>query len=90
MCGATIRRETGSFVELENPLPTPESLHAMCDPEWMLEHLRDDPATQRGKVTRHRLELHSRCPIRIEALTRSTSANTCLAGSSVGTWCSGS
>jgi len=38
--------ETGSFVELENPLATPESLLAMCDPEWMLEHLRDDLALQ--------------------------------------------
>jgi hypothetical protein len=38
--------ETGSFVELENPLPTPESLYAMCDPEWMLEHLGGDLATQ--------------------------------------------
>lgn len=38
--------DTGSFVELENPLPTPESLYAMCDPEWMFEHLRDDLAVQ--------------------------------------------
>jgi hypothetical protein len=38
--------ETGSFAELENPLPAPESLYAMCDPEWMLDHLRDDLATQ--------------------------------------------
>ena len=38
--------ETGSFVELENPLPTPESLYSMCDPEWMAEHLRGDLATQ--------------------------------------------
>lgn len=38
--------ETGSFVELENPLNTPESLYAMCDPEWMLEHLRGDLALQ--------------------------------------------
>jgi len=38
--------ETGSFVELENPLATPESLYAMCDPEWMVEHLRDDLALQ--------------------------------------------
>jgi hypothetical protein len=38
--------ETGSFVELENPLSTPESLYAMCDPEWMVQHLRDDLATQ--------------------------------------------
>jgi hypothetical protein len=38
--------ETGSFVELENPLSTPESLYAMCDPEWMLQHLRDDLAMQ--------------------------------------------
>jgi hypothetical protein len=38
--------ETGAFVERENPLSTPESLYAMCDPEWMLEHLRDDLALQ--------------------------------------------
>jgi hypothetical protein len=38
--------ETGSFAEHENPLPAPESLYAMCDPEWMLEHLRDDLAMQ--------------------------------------------
>jgi hypothetical protein len=38
--------ETGSFAELENPLATPESLYAMCDPEWMLEHLRGDLALQ--------------------------------------------
>jgi hypothetical protein len=38
--------ETGSFAEVENPLSTPESLYAMCDPEWMLEHLRDDLGTQ--------------------------------------------
>lgn len=36
--------ETGAFVELENPLSAPESLYAMCDPEWMLEHLHDDLA----------------------------------------------
>ena len=38
--------DTGSFAERENPLPAPESLYAMCDPEWMLEHLRDDLALQ--------------------------------------------
>lgn len=38
--------ETGALVELENPLSTPESLYAMCDPGWMLEHLRDDLALQ--------------------------------------------
>jgi hypothetical protein len=38
--------ETGAFAELENPLSTPESLYAMCDPDWMLEHLRDDLALQ--------------------------------------------
>jgi hypothetical protein len=38
--------ETGSFAERENPLPTPESLYSMCDPEWMLSHLRDDLALQ--------------------------------------------
>ena len=38
--------ETGSFIEVENPLTTPESLYVMCDPEWMLEHMRDDLALQ--------------------------------------------
>lgn len=43
---AEIDLETGAFTELENPLATPESLYAMCDPQWMLEHLRDDLALQ--------------------------------------------
>ena len=38
--------ETGSFTEVENPLPTPESLYAMSDPQWMLDNLRDDLALQ--------------------------------------------
>ncbi|MBV9445017.1 MAG: hypothetical protein JO345_03865 [Streptosporangiaceae bacterium] len=38
--------ETGSFTEIGNPLPTPESVYAMCDPQWMLDHLRDDLAMQ--------------------------------------------
>jgi hypothetical protein len=38
--------ETGSFAEIENPLSTPESLYAMCDQQWMAEHLRDDLAMQ--------------------------------------------
>jgi hypothetical protein len=38
--------EAGSFAEAENPLRTPESLYAMCDPQWMLDHLRDDLAMQ--------------------------------------------
>jgi hypothetical protein len=38
--------ETGSFTEVENPLPTPESVYAICDPQWMLDHLRDDLAMQ--------------------------------------------
>lgn len=38
--------DTGSFAERESLLPTPESLYAMCDPEWMLENLRDDLAIQ--------------------------------------------
>jgi hypothetical protein len=35
--------ETGSFVELENPLPTPESLNAMCDPEWRATPITGSP-----------------------------------------------
>lgn len=38
--------ESGSFAEAENPLRTPESLYTMCDPQWMLDHLRDDLAMQ--------------------------------------------
>jgi hypothetical protein len=39
-------RDTGRFVEKENLLPTPESLYRMCDPDWMVEHLKDDLALQ--------------------------------------------
>jgi len=39
---------SGRFVEKENPLPTPESLYEMCDPEWMADFLRDDLAVQLG------------------------------------------
>ena len=38
--------ETGKLVEKENLLPTPESLHRMSDPGWMVEHLQDDLALQ--------------------------------------------
>ena len=38
--------QTGQFVEKENLLRTPESLARMCDPEWMVEHLKDDLALQ--------------------------------------------
>jgi hypothetical protein len=38
--------DSGSFVELDSLLSTPESLYAICDPEWMVEHLRDDVAAQ--------------------------------------------
>jgi hypothetical protein len=37
---------TGQFVEKQNLLRTPESLYRMCDPEWMVEHLKDDLALQ--------------------------------------------
>jgi hypothetical protein len=37
---------TGTLVEKENLLPTTESLYHMCDPEWMVEHLKDDLALQ--------------------------------------------
>jgi hypothetical protein len=38
--------KTGQFVEKENLLQTPESLYRMCEPEWMVEHLKDDLALQ--------------------------------------------
>jgi hypothetical protein len=38
--------DTGQWVEKENLLPTPESLYRMCDPDWMVEHLKDDLALQ--------------------------------------------
>ena len=34
--------DTGRFVERDNLLPSPESLYRMCDPDYMVEHLRDD------------------------------------------------
>jgi hypothetical protein len=38
--------QTGRMVEKENMLPTAEALYRMCDPEWMVEHLKDDLALQ--------------------------------------------
>jgi hypothetical protein len=38
--------QAGRFVEKENLLRTPESLSRMCDPDWMVEHLKDDLALQ--------------------------------------------
>jgi hypothetical protein len=37
---------TGRLVEKESLLQTPESLYKMCDPDWMVEHLKDDLALQ--------------------------------------------
>ncbi|MCU0962192.1 MAG: hypothetical protein MUF48_19015 [Pirellulaceae bacterium] len=37
---------TGHWMERDNLLPTRESLYRMTDPEWMVEHLRDDLALQ--------------------------------------------
>ena len=38
--------ETGQLVEKENPLSTPSSLYQMTDPQFMVEHLKDDWALQ--------------------------------------------
>src|SRR5262249_55591641 len=38
--------KTGRFVERENPLSTPAALYQMTDPQWMVEHLKDDLALQ--------------------------------------------
>jgi hypothetical protein len=38
--------QAGRFVEMANRLPSPESLYRMCDPEWMVQHLKDDLALQ--------------------------------------------
>lgn len=37
---------TGRFVEKEQLLPTKESLYHMTEPQWMLDHLKDDLALQ--------------------------------------------
>ena len=37
---------TGRFVERENLLPTPASLYQMTDPQWLVDHLKDDLALQ--------------------------------------------
>lgn len=37
---------TGKFVEKAQLLPTRESLYRMTDPQWMVEHLKDDLALQ--------------------------------------------
>lgn len=38
--------ESGAFVERPNPLDTPGSLYAMCDPDWLRDALCDDLALQ--------------------------------------------
>lgn len=38
--------KSGRFVERENPLPTPQSLYQMTNPEWMVENLKHDLALQ--------------------------------------------
>ena len=38
--------ETGKWIERENPLPTPADLYHMSEPEWLVEHLKDDLALQ--------------------------------------------
>lgn len=37
---------TGRFVEKDNLLPTRESLYQMTDPQWMVDHLKEDLALQ--------------------------------------------
>jgi hypothetical protein len=37
---------TGRFVERENLLPTLASLYQMSDPQWLVDHLKDDLALQ--------------------------------------------
>jgi hypothetical protein len=38
--------KTGQFVEKDNLLPTRDSLYHMADPQWMVDHLKDDLALQ--------------------------------------------
>src|SRR5208337_187967 len=38
--------DTGRFEEKTNMLPTTDSLHHMSDPQWMVDHLKDDLALQ--------------------------------------------
>ena len=41
-----INLNTGKFVEKENLLPTEESLYHLTEPQWMVDHLRDDLALE--------------------------------------------
>ena len=38
--------ETGRFLEKQNLLPTPSALYRMTDPQFMVDHLKDDLALQ--------------------------------------------
>ena len=42
--------ESGSFVEKENLLPTPDSLYRMTEPDFMVEALRDDLMLQLSAI----------------------------------------
>jgi hypothetical protein len=41
-CHVRFNLNDGRLLELENSHPTPESLYLMCDPNYVVEHFRDD------------------------------------------------
>ena len=41
-CHLEMDLDSGKLVDVENLLPTPESLYRMCDPDFMVEALRSD------------------------------------------------
>ena len=51
--------ETGEFMEIENPYPTPESLYLLCDADHVYEAFRDDFGVQVYLAKQHATDVNT-------------------------------
>ena len=51
--------ESGEFVEVENPYPTPESLYLLCDPDHVYEAFKDDFGLQVYLAKQHATDVNT-------------------------------
>jgi len=51
--------ETGEFVEIENPYPTPESLYLLCDTDHVYEAFKDDFGVQVYLAKQHATDVNT-------------------------------
>jgi hypothetical protein len=55
--------ESGEFIEIENPLSTAESLYRMTEPEWLIDHLKEDLALELDAYANGRIRMLDRSRI---------------------------